>query len=252
MNIAEVKLAANEGNIDRIYELINQTTPTDSEREQLQSIALNHIDKNPEVAVAASFGTSEEFGRKIYEMLLMKNQIAALKEMKEREIPGSDTPLGDDLVLIAEHCSTEVWDWAVEEDSFMNQIGSIAYEIGAAAVIAAEKNPELYAKLKGAHWTWEKPDGEGSGGVGELAAIHSDPEVFRKIIQLYQPYLGYCAVAAAENGRRDNLEVLADSGYDLKSYPIDPDNGTLADIAAVNDQTETLEWLVAQGVHRDF
>jgi hypothetical protein len=52
--------------------------------------------------------------------------------------------------------------------------------------------------------------------------------------------------------RGDNLEVLAAIGYDLTRYPLDPDNGTLADIAAFYKKEETVEWLLSQGVHRDF
>jgi hypothetical protein len=120
-------------------------------------------------------------------------------------------------------------------------------------LIAAEKNPHLYKKLKSASWTWEKPDGnEGFGGVAVLAALHSTPEVFKKLIAAYEPDLSECAVAAAEKGRSDQLKVLADLGFDLTRYPLDPDNGTLADIAALNNETETVEWLLSQGVKRDF
>lgn len=254
MNITDIKSAAREGNIDKIYELIESESPSDSEREQLKEIATQHLESNPEVAVAITLGTDEEFGRGIYESLLQKNQVAALKAMRDGEIPGSDTPLEDDLMTIAEHCSPEVWDWAIAEASFMDQLEEpLAEVIGAAAVVAAEKNPALFEKLKNAAWTWQKPDGnEGYGGVGVLGAIHSEPLTFQKLIAAYQPVLADCAVAAAEKGRIDNLEVLAATGYDLTQYPLDPDNGTLADIASINNETETVEWLLSKGCKRDF
>ena len=251
MNITEIQSAANEGNIDKIYELIEAASPSDSEREQLQEIALQHVEANPEVAVAVTLGTSEEFGREIYKTLLKNNQAAAVRAMSDGEIPGYDIPVEDVLLLIAEHCSPEIWDSATNwTDQLEN---SIAELIGAAAAVAAEKNPPLYEELKAASWTWEKLDGnEGFGGVGVLAAIHSTPEDFKKVISAYQPYLPECAVAAAEAGRIDNLEVLAAIDYDLTRYPIDRSNGTLADIAALYNQTDTVEWLLSQGVHRDF
>jgi hypothetical protein len=254
MNIEEIKTAATAGDIDKIYQLIESESPSDSEREQLKEIANHHIDSNPEVAVAMTLGTDEEFGRGIYESLLKKNQVAALKAMRDGEIPGSDTPFEDDLLTIAEHCSPEVWDWVIAEASFMDQLEEpLAEVIGAAAVVAAEKNPALFEKLKTAAWTWEKLDGnEGYGGVGVLGALHSEPATFQKLIAAYQPYLGECAVAAAEKGRIDNLEVLATAGYDLTQYPLDPDNGTLADIASINNENETVEWLLSKGCKRDF
>ena len=68
----------------------------------------------------------------------------------------------------------------------------------------------------------------------------------------YPPNLEDCAVAAAENGRIDNLEVLLSKGYDITSYPLDPDMGTLADFAADKNQTATVEWLISKGVKKDF
>lgn len=251
MNIPEIQSAANEGNIDKIYELIEAASPSDSEREQLQEIALQHVEANPEVAVAVTLGTSEEFGRELYKTLLKNNQAAAVRTMSDGEIPGYDIPVEDVLLLIAEHCSPEIWNSATNWTDQLED--SIAELIGAAAAVAAEKNPPLYEELKAASWTWEKLDGnEGSGGVGVLAAIHSTPEDFKKVISAYQPYLPECAVAAAEAGRIDNLEVLAAIDYDLTRYPLDRSNGTLADIAALYNQTDTVEWLLAQGVKRDF
>ena len=254
MNITEIQSAANEGNIDKIYELIEAASPSDSEREQLQEIALQHVEANPEVAVAVTLGTSEEFGREIYKTLLKNNQAAAVRAMSDGEIPGCDIPLEDVLLLIAEHCSPEIWDWVMEGAVFNGQLESeIAELIGAAAVVAAEKNPPLYEKLKSASWAWEKHDGnEVDGGVGVLAALHSTNDDFKKLIAYYQPNLAECAVAAAETGRIDNLEVLAAIDYDFTRYPLDRSNGTLADIAALYNQTDTVEWLLSQGVHRDF
>ncbi len=250
MNITEIQSAANEGNIDKIYELIEAASPSDSEREQLQEIALQHVEANPEVAVAVTLGTSEEFGREIYKTLLKNNQAAAVMAMSDGEIPGYDIPAQEILLLIAERCSPDIWDYTLKWERIENNIAEL---IGAAAVVAAEKNPPLYEKLKSASWVWEKEDGEEvHGGVGVLAAIHSTREDFKKVLAAYQPYLPKCAVAAAEAGRGDNLEVLASAGYDLTRYPLDPDNGTLADIAALYKQTETVEWLLSQGVHRDF
>lgn len=254
MNIEEIKTAAAAGDIDKIYQLIESESPSDSERKQLKEIATQHIDTNPEVAVAITLGTDEEFGREIYKSLLKKNQVTALKAMRDGEIPGSDAPFEEDLLMIAEHSSPEVWDWAISEACFMDQLENpLAEVIGDAAVVAAEKNPPLFEKLKSASWKWEKPDGnEASGGVCVLGALHSDPEVFQKLIAAYNPELSECAVAAAEKGRIDNLEVLAAAGYDLSRYPLDPGNGTLADIASINNETETVEWLISKGVKRDF
>ena len=93
MNIAEIQSAANESNIDKIYELIEGPSPSDSEREQLQEIALQHVAASPEVAVAVTLGTSEEFGRQIYKTLLINNQAAAVMAMSDGEIPGYDIPV---------------------------------------------------------------------------------------------------------------------------------------------------------------
>jgi hypothetical protein len=257
MNITEIQSAANEGNIDKIYELIEGPSPCDSEREQLQEIALQHVVASPEVAVAVTLGTSEEFGRQIYKTLLINNQAAAVMAMSDGEIPGYDIPVEDVLLLIAEHCSTEIWDWTIKKYTDMNDCleeEGVVKLIGEAALVAAEKNPALFEKLKKSKWEWviEESSEEQRGGVGVIAAIYSTAASFKKIMDFYQPYLDDCAVAAAENGRIDNLEVLLSKGYDITSYPLDPDNGTLADIADLKNQTATVEWLISKGVKRDF
>jgi hypothetical protein len=88
MNISELQAAANDGDIDKIYGMLDADSPTDAERKQLEEIALQQIDVNPEVSVAVTLGTSEEFGREIYLKLLLKDQFSALKSMREGEIPG--------------------------------------------------------------------------------------------------------------------------------------------------------------------
>jgi hypothetical protein len=177
MNISELQAAANDGDIDKIYGMLDADSPTDAERKQLEEIALQQIDVNPEVSVAVTLGTSEEFGREIYLKLLLKDQFSALKSMSEGEIPGADTPFSEDLLMIAEKCSPEIWGWATEGYGRLEQ--EIAQLIGDAALIAAEKNPKLYENLKSAEWEWDKADGNDmTGGVCILAAIHSKPEVF--------------------------------------------------------------------------
>ena len=175
MNISELQAAANDGDIDKIYGMLDADSPTDAERKQLEEIALQQIDVNPEVSVAVTLGTSEEFGREIYLKLLLKDQFSALKSMREGEIPGADTPFSEDLLMIAEKCSPEIWGWATEGYGRLEQ--EIAQLIGDAALIAAEKNPKLYENLKSAEWKWDKADGNDmTGGVCILAAIHSKPE----------------------------------------------------------------------------
>jgi hypothetical protein len=263
VNIEEIKTAATTGDIDKIYQLIESESPTDTEREQLKEIATQHIDTNPEVAVAITLGTDEEFGRKIYERLLLNNQVDALRVMSDGEIPGYDTPLEDVLLLIAEHSSAEVWEYLV---SSIIMEEAIAKLIGKAAVVAAEKNSALYEHIKASDFAYQWDgfnlqdylswptlrEANGADWMGAVGAIYADPEVFKKLIEAYQPYLPQCAVAAAESGRIDNLEALADFGYDLSSYPLDRDNGTLADIAALGNQTATVDWLISKGVKRDF
>ena len=143
---------------------------------------------------------------------------------------------------------------------------TIAKLIGKAAVVAAEKNSALYEHIKASDFAYQWDgfnlqdylswptlrEAIGADWMGAVGAIYADPEVFKKLIEAYQPYLPQCAVAAAESGRIDNLEALADFGYDLSSYPLDRDNGTLADIAALGNQTETVDWLISKGVKRDF
>ena len=251
MNISELQAAANNGDIDKIYGMLDADLPTDAERKRLEEIALQQIDVNPEVSVAVTLGTSEEFGREIYLKLLLKDQFSALKSMREGEIPGADTPFSEDLLMIAENCSPEIWGWATEGYGRLEQ--EIAQLIGDAALIAAEKNPKLYENLKSAEWKWDKADGNDmTGGVCILAAIHSKPEVFEKILGAYDASQADCAVAAAENGRHDNLEVLEKKGYDLTGHPLDSSNGTLLDIATLNTQQETAAWLESRGVRRDF
>jgi hypothetical protein len=256
MNIDEIKKALNEGNVDAIYDIIDSHFPTDEEREQLGQIALEGLKTQPEAAVAVALGATEEYGRKVYLELLLTGSMPALEAMVDGEIPGSDTPIEEDFLLIAEKAPTDSWDWALRKklDFLTNQLPSeIACLVGEAAAIAAEKNPALFEKLKTADFKWEKSDGnEISGGVGILAAIHSKAEVFSKVLDAYDAVLADCAVAAAENGRHENLEVIEMKGYDLTGYPMDRSNGTLADIAALFNQEETLQWLNSRGVKRDF
>jgi hypothetical protein len=256
MNIDEIKNALNEGNVDAIYDIIDSHSPTDEEREQLGQIALEGLKAQPEAAVAVALGGTEEYGRKIYLELLLTGSMPALEAMVDGEIPGSDTPIEEDLLKIAEKAPTDSWDWALRKklDFLTDQLPfEIASLIGEAAAIAAEKNPELFEKLKSAEFKWERSDGnEMSGGVCTLAAIHSKAEVFAKVLDAYDAVLADCAVAAAENGRHENLEVIEKKGYELTSYPLDRSNGTLADIAALFNQEDTLQWLQSRGVKRDF
>lgn len=256
MKIDEIKQALNEGNVDAIYEILDPYSPTDEERELLGKIALEGLNEQPEAAAAVAMWTTEDFGRKIYLELLLSGSMPALESMVDAEIPGSDTPIEEDFLIIAEKAPTEAWDWAIRKksDFLTNQLPpEITSLIGEAAAIGAEKNPELFEKLKSSDFKWEKPDGnEMTGGVCILAAIHSKPYIFEKVIEAYKADLADCAVAAAENGRHDVLEIISSKGYDLKSYPLDRSNGTLADIAALNNQQETVQWLQSHGVKRDF
>jgi hypothetical protein len=256
MNIDEIKKALNEGNVDAIYDIIDSQSPTDEEREQLGQIALEGLKTQPEAAVAVALGATEEYGRKVYLELLLTGSIPALEAMVDGEIPGSDAPIEEDFLQIAEKAPTESWDWAISKtlDFLSGQLPSeIACLVGDAAALAAEKNPALFEKLKTADFKWEKSDGnEMSGGVCILAAIHSKAEGFAKVLDAYDAVLADCAVAAAENGRHDNLEVLEKKGYDLTGYPMDHSNGTLADIAALYNHEETQQWLQSRGVKRDF
>jgi len=256
MNISEIQLAANEGNIDKIYELIEAASPSDSEREQLQEIALQHVAASPEVAVAVTLGTSEKFGRQIYKTLLINNQAAAVRAMSDDMIPGYDIPVEDVLLLIAEHCSPEIWEWTVERGTAFGPYveEGVIRLIAEAAIVAAEKNPLLFEKLNENQWEWEiEESGEVErGGVGVIAAIYSNTASFKKVMDYYQPDLDPCAAAAAKSGRIDNLEVIFSNGYDITRYPDGEDDGTLADIAELKKQTATVDWLLSKGVKKDF
>ena len=255
MNIAEIQLAANEGNIDKIYELIEAASPSDSEREQLQDIALQHVAASPKVAVAVTLGTSEEFGREIYKTLLINNHADAIRAMRDDWIPGYDIPVEDVLLLIAEHSSQDIWDWTIERCTSGNEVDEVVIRlIAQAAIVAAEKNPLLFENLKEIEWEWVvKKSGEDQrGGVGVIAAIYSDAASFKTIMDYYEPCLDSCAVAAAESGRIDNLEVIFSKGYDITSYPAGEDDGSLADIAELKKQTATVDWLLSKGVKKDF
>jgi hypothetical protein len=257
MNISEIQLAANEGNIDKIYELIEGPSPSDSEREQLQKIVLQHVAASPEVAVAVTLGTSEEFGRQIYKTLLINNQAAAVMAMSNGGIPGYDIPVEDVLLLIAEHCSTEIWDWTIKKYTDMNDCleeEGVVKLIGEAALVAAEKNPALFEMLKKSKWEWEIEESSEveRGGVGVIAAIYSNTASFKKVMDYYQPDLDPCAAAAAKSGRIDNLEIIFSNGYDITRYPDGEDDGTLADIAELKKQTATVDWLLSKGVKKDF
>ncbi len=211
MKIEEIKSAAVDGNIDELYELIQGESPSDSEREQLKEIALQHVETNPEVAVAVTLGTDTEFGTKIYQSLLSNNHVTALDAMCYGEIPGFDTPVENVLLLIAENCSPEVWDWVIEKHKDIDYVDEEVIKlIGEAALVAAEKNPSLKEKLKTSSWDWKMTDGREvlGNGVGQVGAIYSNSDSFKRIVEAYQPCLDDCVVAAAESGRIDNIEVL--------------------------------------------
>jgi len=254
MKIEEIKSAASENNIDKIFELIGACSPNDKEREQLQAIALQYVEANPEVAVAVTLGTSEEFGREIYKTLLINNQDAAVWAMIDDMIPGYDIPVEDVLLLIAEHSSPEIWDWTIERATFGSYVEEwVIRLIAEAAIVAAEKNPLLFEKLKKTVWEWENDVRDDQrGGVGEIAAMYSNAVSFKKVMDYYQPDLDHCAVAAAESGRIDNLEVIFSKGYDITSYPAGEDDGSLADVAELKNQTATVEWLLSKGVKKVF
>lgn len=256
MNINEIKEALNKGDVDKIYDLLDPISPTDEEREQLGRIAMEGCRNQPDTAAAIATYTTEEFGRKLYLDLLLTGSIPALEAIVDNEVPGSDTPVEDDFLAIAEKAPTDSWDWAIrKKKDFLTSLLplEITSLIGEAAAIASEKNPNLFEKLKSADFKWEKADGnETSGNACILAACYSTPDVFLKVINAYNGNLPDCAVAAAENGRTDNLEILRTNGYDLTAYPLDKSNGTLSDIAALHNKQETVKWLELQGVKRDF
>jgi hypothetical protein len=203
-----------------------------------------------------TLGTSEEFGREIYKTLLINNQAAAVRAMSDDMIPGYDIPVEDVLLLIAEHCSPEIWDWTVERGitfgSYVDE--GVIRLIAEAAIVAAEKNPLLFEKMKKTEWEWENAVSteETRGGVGVIAAIYSNAESFKKVMDYYQPDLDPCAAAAAKSGRIDNLEVIFSNGYDITRYPDGEDDGTLADIAELKKQTATVDWLLSKGVKKHF
>jgi hypothetical protein len=175
--------------------------------------------------------------------------------MRDDWIPGYDIPVEDVLLLIAEHSSQEIWDWTFERGTWLNPVDELVIRlIPQAAIVAAEKNPLLFEKLKETEWEFlvEEIGDDQCGDVGVIAAIYSDAASFKKILDYYHSCLDRCAVAAAKCGRIDNLEVIFSKGYDVTSYPDGEDDGSLADIAELKKQTATVDWLLSKGVKKDF